>query len=128
MRYFVTGCAGFIGSNVADHLLRDGHRVMGYDNFSTGQPEFLAEARRSADFTLVRGDTLDLPALTRAMAGADMVIHLAANADVRFGTEQPRKDAAFMEDLRLRRQPAPGLADARAALELVERVYAGARA
>ena len=43
-------------------------------------------------FTLVEGDTLDLPALTRAMAGRDVVFHLAANADVRFGTEHPRKD------------------------------------
>ena len=43
-------------------------------------------------FTLVRGDTLDSTALTRAMRGADVVFHLAANADVRFGTEHPRKD------------------------------------
>ena len=45
-----------------------------------------------AGFRLVRGDTLDLPALTEAMAGPTMVFHLAANADVRFGTEHPRKD------------------------------------
>jgi len=43
-------------------------------------------------FTLVRGDTLDLPALVEAMAGSEMVFHLAANADVRFGVEHPRKD------------------------------------
>ena len=92
MRYFVTGCAGFIGSNVADRLLRDGHHVTGYDDFSTGQAEFLVEAERAPGFRLVRGDTLDLPALTRAMAGAELVIHLAANADVRFGTEHPRRD------------------------------------
>ena len=40
----------------------------------------------------MRGDTLDLPALTRAIAGAEVAIHLAANADVRFGTEHPRRD------------------------------------
>ena len=92
MRYFVTGCAGFIGSHVVDRLLGDGHQVTGFDNLSTGQMEFLTDARRSSDFTLVRGDTLDLPALTRAMAGAELVIHLAANADVRFGTAHPRRD------------------------------------
>ena len=92
MRYFVTGCAGFIGSNLVDRLLQDGHEVVGYDNFSTGQPEFLAEAQRSPRFSLIRGDTLDPDGLTRAMQGADFVFHLAANADVRFGTQHPRKD------------------------------------
>ncbi len=88
----MTGCAGFIGSNLVDRLLQAGHEVIGYDNFSTGQTEFLAEAQRSSRFTLVRGDTLDPEALTRAMRGADLVFHLAANADVRHGTEHPRRD------------------------------------
>ena len=92
MAHFVTGSAGFIGSHLVDRLLQDGHAVVGYDNFSTGQPEFLTEALRSPRFTLVRGDTLDQAALTRAMQGADVVFHLAANADVRYGTEHPRKD------------------------------------
>ena len=61
-------------------------------DFSTGQAEFLQEAGRNPRFKLVRGDNLDLPALTVAMAGCDTVFHLAANADVRFGTQQPRKD------------------------------------
>src|SRR5208337_2256764 len=92
MRYFVTGCAGFIGSNLVDRLLRDGSQVVGYDNFSTGQAAFLKDARQSPDFAFVRGDNLDLPHLTRAMAGCDFVFHLAANADVRFGTEHPGRD------------------------------------
>ncbi len=92
MHYFVTGCAGFIGSNLVDRLLADGHIVTGYDNFSTGQENFIAQALQSPNFTLVRGDMLDLPALTDASRGAEFVFHLAANADVRFGTEHPRKD------------------------------------
>jgi UDP-glucose 4-epimerase len=92
MRAFVTGGAGFIGSNLVDRLLADGHSVVAYDNFSTGQRAFLRGAAAHAAFTLVEGDTLDLDALTRAMAGADTVFHLAANADVRFGTHHPRKD------------------------------------
>ena len=75
-----------------DRLLRDGHEVVGYDDFSTGQPEFLAEAQRSPLFNLVHGDVLDLESLTRAVGGADFVLHLAANADVRFGVHHPRKD------------------------------------
>ena len=92
MRYFVTGCAGFIGSNLTDRLLANGHSVTGYDNFSTGQERFIADALRSPNFTLVRGDTLDSKALAEAMNKAEFVFHLAANADVRFGTEHPRKD------------------------------------
>jgi UDP-glucose 4-epimerase len=89
---FVTGAAGFIGSNLVDRLLADGVEVVGWDNMSTGQERFVAEASRSRAFTLVRGDNLDLPLLTRSMAGCDIVFHLAANADVRFGTEHPRRD------------------------------------
>lgn len=92
MNYFVTGCAGFIGSNLADRLLSDGHIVIGYDNFSTGQKEFISSALQNPSFQLVRGDVLDLSTLTEAMNGTDFVFHLAANADVRFGTEHPRKD------------------------------------
>jgi UDP-glucose 4-epimerase len=88
----VTGAAGFIGSNLADRLLRDGHRVVGYDNFSSGQRRFLDDAVRSDRVTLVEGDMLDQERLTAAMRGCDFIFHLAANADVRFGTEHPRKD------------------------------------
>ena len=89
---FVTGAAGFIGSNLVDRLLADGLSVVGWDNFTTGQERFLESALRHPNFTLTRGDNLDLPALTAAMKGCDIVFHLAANADVRFGTEHPRKD------------------------------------
>lgn len=89
---FVTGAAGFIGSNLVDRLLAQQNAVVGWDNFSTGQAEFLQGAERSPRFRLVRGDTLDLPALTKAMAGCHTVFHLAANADVRFGLQHPRKD------------------------------------
>lgn len=92
MYCFVTGCAGFIGSHLVDRLIQAGHTVIGYDNFSTGMPEFLVAARKSRQFTLTRGDLLDLDALTQSMHGAEFVFHLAANADVRFGTTHPHKD------------------------------------
>jgi len=92
MKYFVTGAAGFIGSNLVDRLLQDGHEVVGFDDFSTGQMEFMKEASGCNRFNLVKGDTLDLPSLAKAMGGAEFVFHLAANADVRFGTEHPLKD------------------------------------
>lgn len=91
-KYFITGAAGFIGSNLADRLLALGHRVTGYDNFSTGQERFLENALRNPCFELIRGDLLDFDSLERAIEGSEMVFHLAANADVRFGTEHPRRD------------------------------------
>ena len=92
MKALVTGAAGFIGSNLVDRLLAGGHQVTGFDNFSTGFPEFLEDAQQSPAFRLVEGDLLDFDALARAAAGADFVFHLAANADVRFGPDHPRRD------------------------------------
>jgi UDP-glucose 4-epimerase len=92
VRYFVTGCAGFIGSHLTERLLARGHEVVGYDNFSTGHESFLEAARESADFRLIRGDTLDTPTLAAAMTGSQVVFHCAANADVRFGLTRPRRD------------------------------------
>jgi UDP-glucose 4-epimerase len=89
---FVTGAAGFIGSNLIDRLLDDGEVVVGYDNLSTGMPEFIASARQHRNFIFVQGDLLDARRLTEAMRGASRVVHLAANADVRFGLTHPRKD------------------------------------
>ncbi len=93
MRYFVTGGAGFIGSNLVDRLLADGHSVTAYDNLSTGLLPFLDDAHKAGDrFKLVEGDLLDDKRLAGAIAGHDFVFHMAANADVRFGTDHPRRD------------------------------------
>jgi UDP-glucose 4-epimerase len=92
MKAFVTGCAGFIGSHLTDRLLANGCEVVGFDNFSSGQHRFLERARQDSRFRLVEADLLDCEALNSAMRGSDCVFHLAANADVRRGTEQPRKD------------------------------------
>ncbi len=91
-KVFVTGAAGFIGSSLADRLVAEGRQVVGWDNFSTGQRDFLKDLQKNLRFQLVQGDNLDLPALTAAMAGCDTVFHLAANADVRFGLNHPRRD------------------------------------
>lgn len=92
MHCFVTGCAGFIGSTLTERLLSQGHRVVGYDNLSTGREEFLRAAREHAGFHLVLADVLDAQTLTASMRDVELVFHLAANADVRFGTQHPRRD------------------------------------
>jgi UDP-glucose 4-epimerase len=91
-RAFVTGAAGFLGSSVVDRLLAAGIEVIGWDNFSAGQREFLAQAEINPRFRCIKGDNLDLAALSAAMMGSDIVFHFAANADVRFGTEDPSRD------------------------------------
>src|SRR3954470_5590200 len=92
MTYLITGAAGFIGSQLTDRLLANGETVVGYDNLSTGNKRFLDDASRNPNFRFVKGDLLDTRALTEAMLGATFVFPLAANADVRFGTEHPERD------------------------------------
>src|SRR5688500_198455 len=94
-RFFVTGAAGFIGSNLVDRLLSLGHAVTGYDNFSTGQHPFIAEAKSKPAFTLVEGDVLDEERLGDAGKGGgghDSACHRTANARGRSGTNPPRRD------------------------------------
>ncbi len=92
MRVFVTGAAGFIGSHMVDRLLAAGHSVVGFDNMSTGRRRFLEGALADPRFTFHQADLLDRESLGQAMQGAELVVHFAANADVRFGTEHPRRD------------------------------------
>lgn len=89
----VTGCAGFIGSNLVDRLLEDKKNfVIGIDNYSTGNAKFLEKAKKSKNFKFIKADLLNLNKLKNSFKGGEIVFHLAANADVRFGVNNPRKD------------------------------------
>ncbi len=77
MKALITGGAGFIGSNLASHLLESGHEATVFDNFSTGKPEFLNKA-----CTLVESNILDTKKLADAMQGHSIVFHLAAQSTV----------------------------------------------
>ena len=93
MKALVTGAAGFIGSSLTDRLLTEGWDVVGVDNFSTGRREFLTGALKNPKFRLLERDLFDPKALAGALdASVDQVFHLAANADVRFGLDHPRRD------------------------------------
>src|SRR5690349_15472495 len=93
MRVVVTGGAGFVGSNLVDALLAEGHHVVSVDNLTTGFDRHLDDARRSVEFEAVTCDLfLEPERLVDVFAGADAVAHLAANADVRFGWDAPRRD------------------------------------
>lgn len=93
MKVLVTGAAGFIGSNLVDRLLADGHEVVGLDAFITGRREFLERAFASSAFRLIEADLLaEREILNSSMAGVEAVFHMAANADVRLGTKHPCRD------------------------------------
>jgi len=91
-KIIVTGCAGFIGSNLTDRLLENGHEVIGIDNFSTGQRQFLQNALNNSKFKLHDIDLLDFNSVKDIFSNVHTVFHLAANADVRFGIMHPKKD------------------------------------
>jgi UDP-glucuronate 4-epimerase len=116
----VTGGAGFIGSHVAERLLRDGDRVTILDDFSDGYAPVLkrqnvAEVRRAGAAALVRCDVRDAGALARAVAKAapDAIVHLAARTGVRASVERPllyedvnvRGTFAVLEAMRAARVP-----------------------
>jgi UDP-glucose 4-epimerase len=91
MRSMVVGGAGFIGSHLVDRLVERGP-VTVFDNMSVGKREFIAPHLASGKATLVVGDALSLDALTAAMKGHDVVFHLAANPEARWGLERTRLD------------------------------------
>jgi len=83
--YFVTGGAGFVGSNLVERLMKRGGRVTVYDNLSLGRKKHLAPYLTNARFRFIKADLLDFARLKRAMAGADVVFHMAANSDIGYG-------------------------------------------
>tara|TARA_Y100000588_G_scaffold131103_1_gene143679 strand:+ start:850 stop:1782 length:933 start_codon:yes stop_codon:yes gene_type:complete len=83
----VTGGAGFIGSHLVDALVERGHEVRVLDNFSSGREEFLSHHSDSGSVEVVRADLLDSEAVSASMDGVETVHHMAANPDIRLGTE-----------------------------------------
>ncbi|RIJ03012.1 Vi polysaccharide biosynthesis UDP-N-acetylglucosaminuronic acid C-4 epimerase TviC [Achromobacter sp. K91] len=94
-KWLVTGCAGFIGSNLLETLLKLGQTVTGLDNFATGHQHNLDEVRDSvtpeqwARFTFIEGDIRDLEACRRAAQGVDFVLHQAALGSVPRSLKDP---------------------------------------
>lgn len=86
MNFLITGAAGFLGSNLANYLVREGHQVRGLDDLSTGDPQAL-----SPEVLFTRGDVNDRPKLWTLLQDVDCVYHLAARVAVPESVLYPRE-------------------------------------
>jgi nucleoside-diphosphate-sugar epimerase len=85
----VTGAAGFIGSNLVDHLLSRGYQVIGIDNFDTGRHENLAAALQNKRFRLIEADISSGDLSREIKTDIGLVFHLAAISSVKRSLEDP---------------------------------------
>ena len=92
MRVFVTGGAGFIGSHIVDRIVDEGHGVTVYDNLSSGKLSFIESHLNAGAVTFIEDDLLNPDVLLASMENHDIVFHLAANPEARWGIERTRLD------------------------------------
>ena len=92
MKVFVTGGAGFIGSNLVDKLISRGDTVTAYDNLSSGKKEYIKHHMENDKFIFIEADLMDFSRLKKETKGHDVVFHIAANPFVRLGEKQTKLD------------------------------------
>ena len=90
-RVLVTGGAGFIGSHLVDRLMIEGYSVKVVDNMSTGSKENIKRWLDHPRFELIQGDLRDKDLVLTAVKDVDIVFHLAANPEVRIGSQKPEE-------------------------------------
>jgi len=89
MNILVTGGAGFIGSHLAERLLKDGHRVVVIDNLSTGSLRNIESFKSKSRFDFIEGDICDAKLMEASVEQCDMIFHLAAAVGVNLIAEDP---------------------------------------
>src|SRR4051812_3639090 len=89
VRALITGGAGFIGSHLAESLLRQGHSVSVLDDLSTGRLENIEHVQDHPRFTCTIGSVMDETTVSHLIEQADLVFHLAASVGVRLVIEKP---------------------------------------
>src|SRR5438445_10304126 len=91
----VTGAAGFIGGHLAEELLKQGHEVVGLDDFSSGKRDTAAQLSRYPGFRFLEGSIADPHAVARVVADAKWVFHLAAIPSVPVSMKEPARTTAI---------------------------------
>ncbi|WP_300608446.1 NAD-dependent epimerase/dehydratase family protein [Methanohalophilus sp.] len=89
-KILVTGGAGFIGSHIVDRLMETVNEVIVFDNFSSGNMEFIEHHVGKSKFKLIKGDLLNTEDINKACESVDLVYHVAANPDVKLGAVDTR--------------------------------------
>ncbi len=90
MRILVTGGAGFIGSNLCEFWLKEGHSIVCLDNFSTGKRENIEPFLMNPNFLLIEGDIRDIDTCRKAVTAVDAVVHEAALGSVPRSIKDPK--------------------------------------
>jgi UDP-glucose 4-epimerase len=91
MKALITGGAGFIGSHLAERLIRDGNEVLAVDNLSTGSPKNISGLKGKAGFEFVKGDICDSKLIGSLVRRCDAIFHLAAAVGVQLIVDDPVK-------------------------------------
>lgn len=91
MKCLITGGAGFIGSYLAEYLLKENHKVTVFDDLSTGRFDNIINLLESSKFRFIQGDILDKAKLEKAISEVDLVFHLAAAVGVKYIYDNPLK-------------------------------------
>ncbi len=89
MRFLVTGGAGFIGSHLVDALMKSGNEVRVLDDLSAGSLENIKLWLENDQFGFIKGDMRNPEVVEEAVKGVEAVFHLAANPEVRIGSQSP---------------------------------------
>lgn len=90
MKILITGGAGFIGSNLTEHFLTNGHQVVVLDNFSTGHRYNISQHEGNANYQLIEGDIRSIDDCERAVKDIDYVLHQAALGSVPRSINDPQ--------------------------------------